>query len=95
MLSSSTNYVTYSGLLALVKLDKVSEDVLKLADRGFEKALHTCNYQFVELFAGAYNKWLDDPAEHLNQLWGERSPEYYQMASEALASHADASKEAS
>lgn len=96
MLSSSTNFVTYSGLLALVKLDKVSEDVLKLADRGFERALHTCNYPFIELFAGAYNKWLDDPAAHLNKLWGERSPEYYQMATEALTSHADgASKKVS
>ena len=98
MLGSSTNYVTYSGLLALAKLDRVSEDVLKLADRGFERALHTCNYQFIELFAGAYNRWLDDPAAHLNKLWGERSPEYYQMAVEALTAltdQADESKQAS
>ena len=98
MLSSSTAYVTYSGLLALAKLDKVSEDVLQLADRGFERALHTCNYQFVELFAGAYNRWLDDPVAHLNRLWGERSPEYYQMAVEALTAltdQADGSKKAS
>ena len=95
MLSSSTNYVTYSGLLALSKLDRVSDDVLKLADRGFERALHSCNYQFIELFAGAYKRWLDDPAAHLNKLWGERSPEYYQMATEALADKTDASKKAS
>ena len=98
MLSSSTDYVTYSGLLALAKLGQVSDDVLKLADRGFERALHTCNYQFIELFAGAYNRWLDDPAAHLNKLWGERSPEYYQMAVEALTAlsdRSDASKKAS
>lgn len=94
MLGSSTNYVTYSGLLGLAKLDRVSDDVLKLADRGFERALHTCNYQFVELFAGAYKKWLDDPAAHLNNLWSERSPEYLQMAMEALASVTEASNQA-
>ncbi len=93
MLSSSTNYVTYSGLLALSKLDSVSEDVLKLADRGFERALHTCNYQFVELFAATYKKWLDDPAAHLNRLWGERSPEYLQMGLEALAADLNAAEE--
>ena len=90
MLSSSRNYVTYSGLLALSKLDRVSDDVLKLADRGFEKALHTCNYEFIELFAGAYKRWLDNPTAHLNNLWGERSPEYCQMATEALANQSDA-----
>ena len=95
MLSSSTDYVTYSGLLALAKLDKVSEDVLKLADRGFEKALHSCNYHFIELFAGAYNRWLDDPTAHLNKLWGERSPEYFQMATQALTALTDAAKKAS
>ena len=95
MLSSSKNYVTYSGLLALAKLDKVSDDVLKLADRGFERALHSCNYQFIELFAAAYNRWLNDPAAYLNKLWGERSPEYYQMATEALTALTDASKKAS
>ena len=100
MLSSSTNYVTYSGLLALAKSDQVSDDVLKLADRGFERALHSCNYQFIELFAGAYNRWLDDPTAHLKNLWGERSPEYYQMAVEALnaltdTDQADEAKQAS
>ena len=98
MLGSSTNYVTYSGLLALAKLDRVSDDVLKLADRGFERALHSCNYQFIELFAGAYNRWLDDPRTHLYKLWDERSPEYYQMAVEALTAltdQADGSKKAS
>ena len=95
MLSSSTNYVTYTGLLALSKLDRVSDDVLKLADRGFERALHTCNYQFIELFAGAYKRWLTDPATYLNKLWGERSPEYYQMATEALADQTDSTKQAS
>jgi len=94
MLGSSTNYVTYAGLLALSKMDSVSEDVLKLADRGFERALHTCNYQFIQLFAGTYKRWLDDPAAHLKKLWGERSPEYLHMATEALASDAAESKSA-
>ncbi len=95
MLSSSTDYVTYTGLLALSKRDSVSEDVLKLADRGFERALHTCNYQFIELFSGAYKQWLDDPAEHLNKRWGQRSPEYLQMALEAFAQQEESSKQAS
>lgn len=89
MLSSSTNYVTYSGLLALSRLDGVSEDVLKLADRGFERALHTCNYQFIEIFAATYKKWLGDPTDHLNKLWGDSSPEYLQMATEALTAVTD------
>ena len=95
MLSSSTNFVTYTGLFALSKLDRVSEDVLKLADRGFERALHTCNYQFVELFSEAYKRWLDDPAEHLNRRWGQRSPEYLQMALEAFANQTESSKQTS
>ena len=94
MLSSSTNYVTYSGLLALSRLDSVPDDVLKLADRGFERALHTCNYQFIEIFAAAYKKWLGDPTDHLNKLWGESSPENLQLALEALSAVTQAANEA-
>ena len=94
MLSSSTTYVAYSGLVALSQLDGVSEDVLKLADRGFERALHTCNYQFVQIFAATYKKWLSDPTDHLNKLWGQSSPEYLQMATEALASVTEAANQA-
>ena len=94
MLSSSTNYVTYSGLLALSRLDNVSEDVLKLADRGFERALHTCNYQFIEMFAATYKKWLGDPTDHVNKLWGQSSPEYLQMATEAITAVTEAAKQA-
>ena len=94
MLSSSTNYVTYSGLLALSRLDNVSEDVLKLADRGFERALHTCNYQFIEMFAATYKKWLGDPTDHVNKLWDQSSPEYLQMATEAITAVTEAAKQA-
>ena len=94
MLSSSTTYVAYSGLVALSQLDGVSEDVLKLADRGFERALHTCNYQFVQIFAATYKKWLNDPTDHLNKLWGQSSPEYLQMATEALTAVTEAASQA-
>ena len=68
--------------------------MLKLADRGFERALHTCNYQFVQIFAATYKKWLSDPTDHLNKLWGQSSPEYLQMATEALASVTEAANQA-
>ena len=84
MLESRTRYVVFAGIVALSSLDTVPDHVLPAADRGFVRALQKCDFEFVGLFAQAYNRWLDDPRAHFNQLFGADSPEYFGIALEAL-----------
>ena len=85
MLDDSTKYVVFSGLMALSTLDNIPEHILSPADRGFEKALANCDYEFIGLFTAAYQKWIDDPAAHFRSLFDEHSPEYLEIALESLA----------
>ena len=84
MLESKRDFVTYTALTALASLDAAPESVVQNADRGLKRTLQSCNYQFVGLFAVVYQRWLDDPAGHFETLLAEDSPEYLQIALEAL-----------
>ena len=84
MLESPTRFVVFAGLFGLSSLDSVPDQVLKSANRRFIQALQKCDYEFVGLFASAYNRWLEDPKRHFETLLSEDSPEYYEIAMESL-----------
>lgn len=84
MLDSNARFVVFAGVFALASLDSVPEQVMPLANRGFVRALQACDYEFVGLFTAAYNRWLDDPETHFEQLLQEDGPEYLEIALEAL-----------
>jgi hypothetical protein len=84
MLDCPTRFVVFAGLFGLSSLDSVPDSVLKAANRRFIQALQKCDYEFIGLFAGAFNGWLDDPKQHFDHLLSEDSPEYYEIAMESL-----------
>lgn len=86
MIDSSVNYVAFAGLLALSTVESASDEVLRAAERGFKRSLQTCNYEFVNLYAATFDRWLDDPESHFQELLEHDQPEYLQIALEALAS---------
>lgn len=84
MLESKTDFVVFSGLTALTSQATADDSVIQSTDRGFKRALQTCNYQFVGLFVAVYRLWLEDPHQHFHNLLAEDSPEYLQIAVNAL-----------
>jgi hypothetical protein len=83
MLASNVRHVVFAGLHALASLDSIPDPTLSLVDRGFVRALRACDYEFVGLFATAYNRWIDDPRSHVEDLLQD-SPEYLPVALDAL-----------
>jgi hypothetical protein len=83
MIEDDIRHVVFAGVHALSTVDEVPEYVLPSFDRSFIKALKSCDYEFVGLFATGYNRWLDDPQAHLQQLL-HHSPEFLPIAMEAL-----------
>ena len=84
MLDSRENFVIFAGLNALCSSKEVSEQALPMLDRAFARALANCDQEFVNLFAIGYTNWLDDPAAHFHNLFEADSPEYLEIALEAL-----------
>ncbi len=84
MVDSSVKFIVYAGMFALSSQPNVSEGTLRIAERGFAKALQTCDYEFIGLFAEAFDRWLDDPQLHIRQLFQADQPEYLEIALEAL-----------
>lgn len=83
MIEEEVRHVVFSAVHALSTVDKVPEYVLPSFDRSFIKALKSCDYEFVKLFATAYRRWLDDPQTHFENLL-RTSPEFLPIAMEAL-----------
>ena len=83
MLESNLRRVIFAGAYALSSLDSIPDQTLLLVDRRFVRALQACDYEFVGLFATAYNHWLDDPRSHVQDLLQD-SPEYLPVALDAL-----------
>lgn len=84
MLGSKLKHVIYAGLSALSSLGSVSEHLIPAINRSFIRSLQVCDYEFVNLFAAAFTKWLDDPKTHVENLLREDSAEYMEIAIEAL-----------
>lgn len=84
MLGSKMKHVIYAGLSALSSLGSVSDHLIPAINRSFVRSLQVCDYEFVNLFAAAFTKWLDDPKSHVENLLRDDSPEYMEIAMEAL-----------
>ena len=84
MLDSSTRHNVFAGLYALASQDSVPDYILPPVDRAFKRALKACDYEFVGLFIEAYKRWNPDPQAYLQELLQDDSPEYLQIATDAL-----------
>ena len=84
MLESSAIHNVFAGVIALGSQDTVAEGHMDPIDRAFMRALKSCNYEFVGLFAAAYNRWMDDPKSHVQEMLEQHNPEHLQIALEAL-----------
>ena len=84
MVGSQAGHVSFAGMVGLLSLDSVTPDHLKAVDRGFRRSLQTCDFEFVELFATAYCKWLNDPRQHVQKLLSDDQPEYVEIATNAI-----------
>ncbi len=84
MLASKKKHVIFAGLTALSSLGSVSDHLIPAINRSFIRSLQVCDYEFVNLFAAAFTKWLDDPKSHVENLLREDSTEYIEIAMEAL-----------
>lgn len=84
MIDSSVRFVVFAGMFSLSTLESVSDHVLRSAERGFIRALQTCDYEFVGMFATAFDRWLDDPVAHIEQLLRDDQQEYLAIAVESL-----------
>jgi len=83
MIEDDIRHVVFAGVHALTTVDQVPDYVSPSFDRSFIKALKSCDYEFVGLFAKGYNRWRDDPKQHLELLLSD-SPEFLPIAMEAL-----------
>lgn len=86
MLESHAKFVIYAGLLGLSSISDVPSSVFPAANRAFIRSLQICDYEFIGLFVAAFQQWVDDPELYLKNLLQEDSPEYFEIAMEALAS---------
>jgi len=84
MLDSKVRFVTFAGIVALASKDSVSSTIMPAIDRGFVQSLQSCDYEFMGLYAAAYPNWVDDPKAHFEALLQQDSPEFLEMALEAL-----------
>jgi len=84
LLGSKMKHEIFAGLMALSSLGSVSDHLIPAINRAFIRSLQVCDYEFVNLFAAAFTRWLDDPKSHVEQLLRSDSPEYMEIAMEAL-----------
>ena len=83
LLEDGLRHLVFAGVYALSTLESVPDHVLPPFDRCFVRSLRACDYEFIDLFAAGYRRWLDDPQSHLDDLLQD-SPEHLPIASEAL-----------
>ncbi|MGI9518216.1 MAG: hypothetical protein ACR2NP_14265 [Pirellulaceae bacterium] len=86
MVDGNARHVVYAGTFALASQETLPEDILEIADRGFIRALQSCDYEFVAMFAAAFTRWMDDPRAHIQHLLQDDQPDYLEIAMEALDS---------
>ena len=84
MLGSKKKHEIYAGLSALSSLGSIDDHLVPAINRAFVRSLQVCDYEFVNLFSIAFTKWLDDPKSHVENLLRQDSPEYMEIAIEAL-----------
>lgn len=90
MINSTAKHEVFAGVFALSSQPTIDDAGLRSVDRGFVNALQTCDYEFINLYVTAYDRWLEQPQEHLEQLL-DGDDDYLEIAVEAL----EASRETS
>ena len=86
MVSDHVKYVSFAGVFALSSLESISGPVLRSAEHGLLRALQSCDYEFVGLYATALTRWLEDPRSHVEELLQSNEPGYLQIVLDALES---------
>ena len=72
------------AILALGSQESIAESFMPLVDRAFMRALKSCDYEFVGLFASAYKRWLPDAKAHAHEMLEEHNPELLEIALDAI-----------
>jgi hypothetical protein len=85
MVGSNVKHAVFAGMLALSSQNSVSDDVVRVVERGFIRSLQSVDYEFIGLFAAAFNRWFDEPQLRIQQLLQIEFPEYLELATDALA----------
>ena len=88
MVEGIHRHIVFAGLYARSTLNSVPDHVLPPFDRSFVRMMRACDYEFVDLFAATYNRWLSDPQSHFENLLQD-SPEYLPIALETLEQEPD------
>ena len=84
MITDSARYVVFAGLVALAASDSIPESAQSIVERGYVRALQTCDYEFVGLFTAAFTRWMDDPENQIKRLLEHEEPEYLTIALQSL-----------
>jgi hypothetical protein len=84
MVDSNARHVIFAGVFAISSLESLPENALQATERGFVRALQSCDYEFVGLFAAALTQCLENPDSHVQRLLQDEQPEYLQIAMDAL-----------
>ncbi len=84
MLDSSAKHNVFAGIFALGSQESIDQAFMPQLDRAFMRALKSCDYEFVGLFASAYNRWLPDAKSYVQEKIEEQNPELWEIARDAL-----------
>lgn len=83
MINSTAKHEVFAGVFSLSSQPQIDDAILRSVDRGFLSALQTCDYEFINLYVTAYDRWLDQPQSHLENMLGG-DDEYLEIAVDAL-----------
>ena len=83
LLESHFKHNVFAGVYALSTLDSVPEHILPSVQNAFMRALKSCDYEFVGLFAAAYKRWFQEPRAEV-EVFLQDSPELLPIAVEAI-----------
>jgi len=84
MVSDHTKFVSFAGVFAISSLETVHEPILRAAEGGMLRALQSCDYEFIGIYAGALTRWLKDPRSHVENLLQDDEPGYLKIMLDAL-----------
>ncbi len=83
MLESHFRHNVFAGVYALSTLDSIPGFLMPSVQSAFMRALKSCDYEFVGLFAAAYKRWFDDPKAKVEEFLHD-SPELLPIAIDAI-----------
>ncbi|MEM7454096.1 MAG: hypothetical protein AAF456_07045 [Planctomycetota bacterium] len=84
MINDGARYVVFAGLVGLAASKSIPDSALGIVERGYVRALQTCDYEFVGLFTAAFMRWMDDPEVQIRRLLEHEEPGYLTIALDSL-----------